>query len=142
MLTWVGLLVVAPCWAIVSVHLVLQGWLATAKIFIALVALMRGRMSGARTFEALLGAFITGLFCSFLLRAGFWLLLEVIGFGRTWLEQIVYVSVVGVSASVLLGRLPSRVQSEWRTAMTESVNEGGAEQVPTAADAASPPDKR
>ncbi|HJS57183.1 MAG TPA: hypothetical protein VKA01_03685 [Vicinamibacteria bacterium] len=106
------------------------------------MALMRGRMSGARTFEALLGAFITGLFCSFLLRSGFWLLLEVMGFGRTWPEQIVYVSVVGVSASLMLGRLPSQVQGQWRTAMTEHVNEGGIERVPTAADAASPPDKR
>jgi hypothetical protein len=142
MLTWVGPLVVAPCWAIVSVHLVLQGWLATAKIFIALVALMRGRMSGARTLEALLGAFITGLFCSFLLRAGFWLLLERKGFGRTWPEQIVYVSVVALSASLMLGRLPSRLQRSWRAAMTEPVKEGGLDQTPTAVEAPSPPDKR
>ena len=142
MLTWVGPLVVAACWAIASVHLVLQGWLATARIFIALVALMRGRMSGARTFEALLGAFITGLFCSFLLRAGFWFLLERMGFGRTWLEQIVYVSVVAVSASLMLGRLPSQLQKSWRAAMTEPVKEGGSDQATTAAEAASPPDKR
>jgi hypothetical protein len=44
-------------------------------------------------------------------------LLEVLGFGRDGLEKILYCVFVVASAAYLVPRLPSKVQSAWRTAM-------------------------
>jgi hypothetical protein len=123
---WVGLWVVAPCWAVLSAHLLLQGWLATANFFIAIVALVRGRMSPSRALGAVLSAAITGLACSMVLRGGFWLLVEVMGFGATWLEQVAYLWLLAAAAAFMLNRLPSQIQSAWRFAMNpESASDRG-----------------
>lgn len=115
---WIGPAIVAPSWGLVSVQLILQGWLATANFFIAIVAWLRGRKSGEHAFGAVIGALVTSLACSLLLRGGFWLLVEVLAFGRTLLEQVIYLVFMAASAAVLLRRFPTQVQQSWRRAMS------------------------
>jgi hypothetical protein len=115
--SWVGPAVVAPCWGVWSVQLLVLGWLATADLFIAIVALARGRMTAGRAVGRMVAALVTGLVCSVLFRGGFWLLVEVMAFGRTGLEQAIYCVSVAVAAGFMLRRLPSRVQKSWRAAM-------------------------
>jgi hypothetical protein len=109
---------VAPFWALASVHLLMLSWRATADIFIGVLALLRGRMSGARGFEMILGALATGVFSSVALRVGFWFLIEIKGYGLRLLEPIIYLSVCGAVAQVLVGRLPSQLTASWDKAMT------------------------
>ncbi len=123
---WIGPVIVAPCWGLLSALLILQGWLATANFFIAIVAWLRGRKSGEHTFGAVIEAVVTGLVCSLLLRGGFWLLVEVLAFGRTLLEQVLYLIFMPISAAFLLRRFPAQVQQSWRRAMSpDSVKENG-----------------
>jgi hypothetical protein len=55
--------------------------------------------------------------CSLLLKGGFWLLLEVWTFGRTWIEWVVYCTAVGLAAAFMLPRLPRKMRNSWQTAM-------------------------
>jgi hypothetical protein len=109
---------VAALWGIASTQLILWGWLATADFFIALVALARGRMTGARAFEAALAAVLSSAMYGVLLRLGFWLLVEVLAFGSTRWEQAVYLASVVLAAGVGLPRLPSRLRKAWGAAMS------------------------
>jgi hypothetical protein len=118
---WIGPAVVAPLWGIGSAQLLLQGWRAYADAFIAVVALVRGRMAGSRTFGTLVGALVTGVICSVLLRAGFWWLVEVLGFGRTPLEQVLYCTSLGLALRFMLPRLGSTLRQSWRKAMDVAV---------------------
>jgi hypothetical protein len=114
----IGPFVVAPLWGFLSTELFLQGWLAYADMFIAIASLVRGRTTGSRAAEAAFGALVTGVACTACLHGGFWVLLEVMGFGRRGLEKILYCVFVVLSAAYLVPRLPSKVQKAWRTAMS------------------------
>jgi hypothetical protein len=114
---WVGL-AVSAAWGVGSAQLVLQGWLATADVFIALAGLARGRMSGTRAFESVVGAVIVGVVCSVLLRGGFWLLVERMAFGQTWQEQVVHLTCLGTAASFMLAGVPAKLRRSWHAAMT------------------------
>ena len=114
---WVGPGVVAPLWGIGSAQLVVQGWRAYAEAFIVVVAVARGRMAASRILGALLAALLTGLFCSATLRAGFWWLIEVLGFGRTPLEQVFYCTALGLALRFMLPKLAARVKAFWRRSM-------------------------
>jgi hypothetical protein len=126
MAPWIGPAVVAPLWGIGSGQLVVGAWRAYANAFIAVVALARGRTTGSRTFGTLVGAVVTGAICSVLLRAGFWWLVEVQGFGRMPLEWVFYCTSLGLALRVLLPRLASKVRASWRTAMDTSAPPEGA----------------
>lgn len=121
MAPWIGPAVAAPLWGIGSAQLVLLGWRAYANAFIAVVALVRGRMAGARTVGRLFAALVTGVICSVLLRAGFWWLVEVMGFGRTLLEQVLYCTSLGLALRFMLPRLASQIGQSWRKAMDAAV---------------------
>ncbi len=117
MAPWIGPAVVAPLWGIGSASLVVEAWRAYANAFIAVVALVRGRTTGSRTFGTLVGAVVTGAICSVLLRGGFWWLVEVQGFGRAPLEGVFYCTSLGLGLRFLLPRLASKVSQSWRSAM-------------------------
>ena len=117
MAPWIGPAIVAPLWGIGSALLVFEAWRAYANAFIGVVALVRGRMAGSRTFGTLVGALVTGAICSVLLRAGFWWLVEVRGFGRTPLEWVFYCTSLGLALRFLLPRLGSTVRQSWQKAM-------------------------
>jgi hypothetical protein len=74
-------------------------------------------MAPARAAGMAIGALIAGTVCSLLLEGGFWLLLEVWTFGRTWIEWVVYCTSVGLSAAFMLPRFPQKGQKAWQTAM-------------------------
>lgn len=111
-------IVVSSLWGISCAQLVVQGWLASADLVIAIVAFVRGRAARSRTFGAVIAALITGVICSLLLRVGFWLLVEVMAFGRTGPEKIAYVVCLGLSLFLMLRRLPSKVRTSWQAAMS------------------------
>jgi hypothetical protein len=123
---WIGPGVVATLWGIGSASLVVEGWRAYSNAFIGVAALVRGRTTGSRTFGTLVGAVITGLVCSGLLRGGFWWLVEVLGFGRTPLEQIVYCTSLGIALRYMLPWLGSKIRISWRTAMDAPLPAEGA----------------
>jgi hypothetical protein len=125
MLTGVVPPIVAALWGMGSVQLLVTGWLATANLYIAIVAMIRGRLSPARGFGAVAAAVATGLVCTLLLRGGFWLLLEAMALGRTRLEQVIYWTFVVAASVFLLRRMPGRVRQSWRTAMAEGSDAQG-----------------
>ena len=115
---WSVPLLAACFWGIGSTQLFLEGWLATANLYIAIVGFATGRMSAARAFAVALAAVLAGALCSVFLSGGFWLLLEVMRLGRTPPEKIVYWVFVALSATFMLPRLPAKLQRSWRAAMS------------------------
>lgn len=122
----VGPIVVSGAWGIACILLIVEGWVASANLVIAIAALVRGRASRSRTFEALVGALVTGVFCSLLLRLGFWWLVEVMGFGRTMPEKIAFFNGLGLGGFLMVRPLPARIRKAWRTAMDSDTTPGEA----------------
>jgi len=115
---WIGPLILSPLWAWGSTLLFLQGWLASADVVIALLGFARGRLPAPRATGAVAAALATGVVCSVLLRLGFWLLVDVSGYGRTGLAQLVYWCCVLGAALHLVPKLPSKVRGAWQKTMS------------------------
>ena len=115
---WIGPIVVMPLWAFGVAQLFVQGWLLTADLAIAVIALVRGRMTGLRAVQAIVGSLIAGVVCAVLLRISPWLVVDLLGYGRTGLEQILFAVFAVLSVVYLVRRFPAQVRKSWQTAMT------------------------
>lgn len=59
-MSWTGPVLVALLWSVASTQLFLQAWLATADIVVAILALIRSRVTPARAASMAAGACISG----------------------------------------------------------------------------------
>lgn len=121
---WVGIILVAPLWGILSAQLFLQSWLAVANMFIALAGFVGGAVRRKTTAMMMGVAVAQVVLFSLLLGGGFWLLTEVLPFGRTRLENGIYWAFAACSALFMLLQVPSKVRKSWRDAMVPGALEG------------------
>lgn len=114
---WIGILFVSPLWGAISTQLFIQAWLSLANFFINLVGFVKGAVSRKSTALAMGAAIFGVLLFSLLLRAGLWLLTEVLSFGQTETENVVYWVFAGFSALFMLPQIPKKLRKSWRNAM-------------------------
>lgn len=117
--TWhtYGPFVLAALWALGSAQLFVRGWLAAADLVIAVIAVLRGRITKARGAQMALGAWLVGVVCSVLIRVGFWVV-ELLGYHRKGLEEIAYWVCALSFVSYFARRAPAKVRKSWHAVMT------------------------
>lgn len=121
---WIGLLIVSPLWGMISAQLFLQAWLALSQLIIAAAGFVRGRVPRSETAMGM-GVYLLQTFLwSLLLSGGYWLLANVLGFGWTNAENVVYWIFVALSAVYMLPQIPSRLRRAWHFSMTPGTLEG------------------
>lgn len=114
---WIGVLIVAPMWGMVSTQLFLQSWLFLINGFINIIGFIAGRVQRKITALGIAMGLGSALLFSILLRTGFWLLSDVLPFGYTTGENIVYWVFAAFSALYMLPQIPKRIKNAWRHAM-------------------------
>lgn len=118
MIEWIGILIVSPLWGGISTQLFIQAWLAVAHFFISVVGFIKGDVS-RKTTGLMIGAAVAGIVVhSLLLVVGFWFLTEVLPFGKTRTENIVYWVFAALFAPYMLAQIPSKIRKSWRNAMS------------------------
>ena len=113
---WIGILLVSPLWGALSAQLFLQAWLGVANFFINLFGFVKGTVPRKTTAIAMGVAISSMILCFLLLRAGSWLLTEVLPFGRTETENVVYWLFSGLYALFMLPQIPIKCRKSWRNA--------------------------
>ena len=118
MTEWIGILLVSPLWGGTSTQLFIQAWLFTANVFISLAGFVKGAVS-RKTTALMMGVALAGaILHSLLLFAGFWVLTELLPFGQTQTENIVYWIFAALFAPLMLAQIPAKLRKSWRNAMT------------------------
>jgi len=117
MIRWIGMLLVSPLWGCASTQLFLQSWLALVNLLINVLGFVRGAVPRKQTAIAMGVAAASVALFSLLLRGGFWLLTDILPFGWSKAENVVYWIFAGFSALFMLLQIPSKVQKQWRNAM-------------------------
>jgi hypothetical protein len=112
----IGIIVISPLWGIISTRLFLQSWLAFIGIIIWIIGIIRGKV-GRRTVFLGLGVSIGSvLLWSALLWLGYYVLSQVLHFGYTTAENVVY-WIFAVIGLLWFGRqLLSKIKKTWRNA--------------------------
>jgi len=113
---WLGILLVSPLWGAISAQLVLQAWMGVVNFFISFVGFVKGAVPRKDTALAMAVALFSVVSFSLLLRAGFWLLTDLLPFGQTQAENVVYWVFAGLSALYILPQIPQKVRKSWRNA--------------------------
>jgi hypothetical protein len=114
---WIGIVVVSPLWGGISTQLFIQAWLAVANFLISVAGFIKGAVS-RKTNALMMGAAVTGVVLhSLLLLAGFWFLTELLPFGQTRAENIVYWVFAALFAPYMLAQIPAKLRKSWRNAM-------------------------
>ena len=114
---WIGLLIVAPLWGMISTQLFLQAWLAFINGIISIVGFFAGRVD-RKTTALGIGVGLGSAFLFYLLlRVGFWLLSDILHFGYSAAENTVYWIFAALSALYMLPQIPRRIKKPWRNAM-------------------------
>jgi hypothetical protein len=114
---WVGVLVVSPLWGFLSTQLFIQAWLAVAGLVCGSIGLLRGRVEpGVNLIAIGTGLASVILWCA-LLRAGFWLLVDVLELGASGAENTVYWICAVVFALGSIPQIVLSVRNAWRFAM-------------------------
>jgi len=111
-----GVIVVSPLWGIISTTLFLQSWLAFIGIIIWIIGIIRGKVERKTAFLGLGMAVGLGVLWSGLLRLGYYLLSDVLSFGYTTAENVVYWIFAGITLIWSGLRLPAKVKKTWRNA--------------------------
>jgi hypothetical protein len=114
---WIGILLVSPLWGALSTQLFIQAWLAVASFFISFLGLVKGAVPRETTALAMGVAIFSAILFSLLLYGGNWLLTEVLPFGQTEIENVVYWIFAGISALFILPQIPAKVRKSWRNAI-------------------------
>jgi hypothetical protein len=122
---WIGVIIVAPLWGMVSTQLFLQAWLAFINGIISIIGFLAGRVH--RKISALgIGAGLgSAILFSLLLHAGQWLISDVLPFGYSAGENTVYWIFAAISGLYLLPQIPGRIKKSWRNSMVPGSIETG-----------------
>ncbi|MGH8542110.1 MAG: hypothetical protein ACREX3_00345 [Gammaproteobacteria bacterium] len=129
---WIGVLIISPLWGLVSTQLFLQACLSFASLVLSAVGLVRGRVPRRDTLMQIGVNVFSILLWSGLLRLGFWLIVDVLHFGSTSAENIVYWIFAALSAAFMLPQIPGKLRRSWHFAMTpqylnqENIDRGAA----------------
>lgn len=115
---WVGVIIVAPMWGIISTQLFLQIWLALINAIINFVGFIAGRVDRKKTGLGFAMGIGSGIIFSLLLHSGYWLLSDLLSFGYSNAENIVYWIFAAFTAIYFLFQIPGRLKKAWRNAMT------------------------
>lgn len=115
---WLGILLVAPFWGMISTQLFLQFWLSFANLIITAVGFVKG--AAPRKDNALgMGIHIASVILfGCLLFLGFWVLTDVLPFGRTRTENVIYWIFAAFSALYMLSQIPQKIRRSWKIAMS------------------------
>lgn len=113
---WLGILLISPFWGALSTQLFVQAWMGVLNFFISFVGFVKGAVPRKDAGLAMGVALFSVLLFSLLLRGGFWLLTDVLPFGRTQTENTVYWVFAGLSALYMLPQVPSKIRKSWRNA--------------------------
>ena len=113
---WIGLILVSPIWGILSTALFMQIWLAILNIFINFFGFVKGTVARTSTGLALVISLVAAVSFSVLLQAGYWLLNDVLHFGATKTENVVYWLFAGITLIGIIIEIPGKLRKNWRQA--------------------------
>ena len=114
---WIATLLVAPLWGLLSTQLFLQSWLALANFVMAFLAFLMANVPRKQNAMYMGVSIASAILFSGLLYGGDLLLTDVLRFGQTKTEIIVYWVFAVLSAVYMLPRIPSKIRKSWRNAM-------------------------
>jgi len=115
---WIGIIIVAPIWGMVSTQLFLQIWLALINAVISLAGLIAGRVNRKKTGIGFAMGIGSSIIFSLLLHSGYWLLSDFLNFGYSNAENVIYWIFAAFTAIYLFFQIPGRLKKTWRNAMT------------------------
>lgn len=113
---WIGILIISPLWGIISTQLFVQAWLAVASLVIYFLGFVRGSVSRKDTLLMMGVALLSMILFSLLLGAGFWVL-DLLPFGRTLADTVVYWFFAVISMLFFILQIPKKIRKSWRDAM-------------------------
>lgn len=113
---WLGVLLVSPLWGPLSTQFFIQAWLGVAQFVIHSIGFVKGAVPRKDNALYMGVAIFNVVLFSILLGGGFWLLTEVLPFGHSQLENVVYWIFAGLSCLYLFPQIPSKIRSSWRYA--------------------------
>lgn len=110
-------LLVSAIWGAVSTQLFLQAWLAAIGFVIAFIGFLIGRVKRSITSLGMGVALIHVFIFAGLLHTGSWLITDILNFGWSRIENIVYWIFAALSAVCLFPQIPYKLRKTWRNAM-------------------------
>ena len=116
MTSLIGVIFVSPLWGAISSQLLLQSWLALVNFIIHLMGLVQGRVERKINLSGIGTALVQMLLCSALLYGVPYLLMEVLSFGYSMAENVVYWIFAALSILYMLPEIPAKVRKSWRNA--------------------------
>lgn len=114
---WVGILFAWPLWGVLSTQLFFQCWLAGINFLFGVLGFVLGRVPRRDAALACGVALFGVVLFAILLRAGSWLLTEVLPFGHAETESIAYWGAAAFSAVFMLRQMPAKLRKSWRHVM-------------------------
>ena len=115
---WIGVILVSPFWGLISTQLFLQAWLAFFGGLMSTLGLVRGRVPRKDTSLQIGVAIFSVVLWTALMRLGFWLIVDVLQFGASDAENVVYWIFAAFSALYMLPQFPRKLRNSWHFAMT------------------------
>jgi len=100
----------------ISTQFFLQSWLALINFAINVVGIFKGQVERKVNFIGMGVALVQMALFSALLRGGQYLLAEVLGFGYTTSENVVYWIFAVASILYMAPQFPAKIQKSWRNA--------------------------
>jgi len=118
---WIGVIVIAPLWGMLSTQLFFQAWLSFINGIINIIGFFVGRVERKTTalgFVVCIGSFalFNGIF-----YAVFWLLSDILHFGYSPAENTVYWIFAALSSLYMLPQIPGRIRQSWQNSMVKSI---------------------
>lgn len=113
---WLGILLISPLWGYFSTRCFIQAWLGIAQFFIHLVGFVKGVVPRKDNVLYMGVSISIIVLFSFLLLGGFWLLTDVLPFGQTRTENLVYWVSAGISFLFFMQQIPTKIRGFWRYA--------------------------
>ena len=110
---WVGLILIASIWGPASAIFFFKSWISFLGILASLVGLWRGRVSRGVVAGHLFHHLTQTMFFGLGLLVGFLLLYQVLPFGRTQGEIIIYWISAMVTEVMLLGKISIYIDEIW-----------------------------
>jgi hypothetical protein len=113
----VGVLLVSPVWGWFSAQLFLQCCLPIVGAVCGLAGLVRGRVSRWQNLMIIGTCMFSVTLWSALLYGGFWLLFDVLEFGASGLETVIYWAVAVIFVLGSMSQVMGSLRRSWRFAM-------------------------
>lgn len=114
----IGIFFISPFWGMTSTWLFLQSWVSFFVFTISIIGLIRGKVA-RKDMLGMLGVSIAqAILFSALLTLGEYVLTNLLGFGYTRIENIVYWVFAVPSFLYVLLQIPGKLKKNWQLANT------------------------